>query len=230
MIDLYYWPTPNGHKVSIALEEMGLAYNVKPINIGEGDQFNEDFLAINPNHRIPAIVDADGPNGSSYTLFESGAILVYLAEKCGQFLPSDASSRYRCLEWVMFQMGGVGPMFGQANHFIMYAPQKIDYAVDRYSNEVKRLCRVLDKRLGQSEFLGGPFSIADMASFPWVRNYERYGVVLDELSNLKRWLKEIEAREGVKRGLAVLEEKRRTKPISDEEREVMFGATQYQRR
>lgn len=230
MIDLYYWPTPNGHKVSIALEEMGLSYNVVPINIGKGEQFQESFLAITPNHRIPAIVDPEGPGGKPYSLFESAAILIYLAEKTGTFLPGDAGARFRCLEWLMFQMGGVGPMFGQANHFISYAPEKIPYAVDRYTNEVKRLFNVLDRRLGQAEYLGGDYSIADMATYPWCRLYERYGVDLAEFPNASRWMDACDARPGVQKGLAVLAELRRSKPISDEEREVMFGATQYQRR
>lgn len=230
MIDLYYWPTPNGHKISIAMEEMGLPYNLVPIDIGRGDQFAESFLAINPNHRIPAIVDPDGPGGEPFSLFESGAILVYLAEKTGRFMPSEPAARLRCLEWLMFQMGGIGPMFGQANHFIVYAPEKIPYAVDRYSNEVKRLFDVIDRRLARAEFLGGDYSIADMAAFPWCRHYERYGVALDEFPNARRWLEACAARPGVQRGLDMLAEKRRSKPITDDEREVMFGAAQYRRR
>ena len=230
MIDLYYWPTPNGHKVSIALEEMGVAYNVIPVNIGQGDQFQETFLAITPNHRIPAIVDPDGPNGKPYSLFESGAILIYLAHKTGRFLPSDEAAKYRCLEWLMFQMGGVGPMFGQANHFISYAPEKIPYAIDRYTNEVKRLCNVLDRRLGEANFLGGDYSIADMATYPWVRLHERYGVDLDAVPNVKRWVAAMAARPGVQRGLEIMADRRRSQPITDEEREIMFGATQYRRR
>ena len=229
MIDLYYWPTPNGHKISIAMEEMGLEYNVIPINIGQGDQFQDRFLAITPNHRIPAIVDPDGPSGS-YSLFESGAILIYLARKTGMFMPSDDAGKYRCLEWLMFQMGGVGPMFGQANHFISYAPEKIPYAVDRYTNEVKRLCNVLDRRLADTAYLSGDYSIADMATYPWMRLHERYGVVLDDVPNVKRWMAAISERPGVKRGLAVLSDHRRSGPITDQERENMFGATQYQRR
>ncbi len=230
MIDLYYWPTPNGHKISIAMEEMGLAYNVIPINIGKGEQFQEQFLVVNPNHRIPAIVDPAGPGDGPFSLFESGAILMYLARKTGKFMPADDAGQYRCLEWLMFQMGGVGPMFGQANHFISYAPERIQYAVDRYGNEVKRLCNVLDKRLADVEYLGGDYTIADMATYPWVRLYERYGVVLDDIPNVKRWMEAIAARPGVQRGLEVLADRRRSGPISDQERENMFGATQYQRR
>ena len=230
MIDLYYWPTPNGHKISIAMEEMGLAYNVIPINIGKGEQFQEQFLVVNPNHRIPAIVDPAGPGDGPFSLFESGAILMYLARKTGKFMPADYAGQYRCLEWLMFQMGGVGPMFGQANHFISYAPERIQYAVDRYGNEVKRLCNVLDKRLADVEYLGGDYTIADMATYPWVRLYERYGVVLDDIPNVKRWMEAIAARPGVQRGLEVLADRRRSGPISDQERENMFGATQYQRR
>ena len=230
MIDLYYWPTANGHKVSIALEEMGLPYTVMPINIGQGDQFQERFLAITPNHRIPAIVDPDGPDGEPYPLFESAAILIYLAEKTGMFLPSGAAARFRCLEWLMFQMGGVGPMFGQATHFIFYAPERIPYAVERYTNEVGRLFNVLEKRLGQSEYLGGDYSIADMATYPWCRLHERYGVELEQLPAVDRWMQACGARPAVERGLAVLAERRRSGPITDEERENMFGSAQYQRR
>ena len=230
MIDLYYWPTPNGHKVSIALEEMELPYTVIPINIGQGEQFQERFLAITPNHRIPAIVDPEGPDGKPYPLFESAAILIYLAEKTGMFLPADPAARFRCLEWLMFQMGGVGPMFGQANHFISYAPERIGYAVDRYTSEVKRLFNVLEKRLGRTEYLGGDYSIADMATYPWCRLHERYGVELAELPAVSRWMEACDARPGVSRGLAVLADRRRSGPITDEERENMFGATQYQRR
>ena len=230
MIELYYWPTPNGHKVSIAMEEMKLDYKVIPINIGKGEQFEEYFLKINPNHRIPAIIDPNGPEGDPYSLFESAAILMYLAKKTGSFLPARDSDRFRCIEWLMFQMGGIGPMFGQANHFISYAPERIPYATDRYTNEVKRLCNVLDVRLSDSEFLGGDYSIADMATYPWVKLYERYGVELEALPNVKRWTDSVGSRPGVKKGLDVLSERRRTKPITDEEREIMFGATQYQRR
>ncbi len=231
MIDLYSWPTPNGHKVHIALEELGLPYTVHAIDIGQGGQFTPEFLAINPNHRIPAIVDEDGPGGA-LTLFESGAILIYLAEKTGQLIPKDAAGRYTCLQWLMFQMGGVGPMFGQANHFANYAPEKIPYAIERYRNEAARLTRVLQKRLGQAAFLAGTeYSIADIATFPWVRSATSTGALsLDETPDVRRWLDTIAARPAVERGLAVLADRRRTGPMDDKQRDVLFGATQHQAR
>lgn len=229
-IELWYWPTSNGHKISIAMEEMGLDYTVIPVNIGAGEQFREEFLAITPNHRIPAIVDPEGPGGR-YTLFESGAILLYLAKKSGRFLPVDDAGYYRTLEWLMFQMGGVGPMFGQANHFRAYAPETIQYAIDRYTNEVRRLLGVLDTRLGQAAYLGGDdYTIADIATFPWARNHGRYDIDIDGFPNVRRWLEAVGGRTAVKRGLAVLADKRRQGAITDAERENMFGATQYQRR
>jgi GST-like protein len=231
MIDLYSWPTPNGHKVHIALEELGLPYTVHAIDIGQGGQFTPEFLAINPNHRIPAIVDEDGPGGA-LTLFESGAILIYLAEKTGQLIPKDAAGRYTCLQWLMFQMGGVGPMFGQANHFANYAPEKIPYAIERYRNEAARLTRVLQKRLGQAAFLAGTeYSIADIATFPWVRSATSTGALsLNETPDVRRWLDTIAARPAVERGLAVLADRRRTGPMDDKQRDVLFGATQHQAR
>ncbi|HEY0417998.1 MAG TPA: glutathione S-transferase N-terminal domain-containing protein, partial [Acetobacteraceae bacterium] len=188
-IEVWTWPTPNGHKVHIMLEELGLPYTVVPVNIGKGDQFRPEFLAITPNHRIPAIIDPEGPEGKPFTLFESAAILIYLAEKTGSdLLPKDPATRYRCLEWTMFQMGGVGPMFGQYNHFANYAPEKIPYASERYTNEVARLHRVLEKRLAVSAFLAGPdYSIADICTFPWIRNAERRGIDLAHYPHLQRW-------------------------------------------
>jgi len=182
MIEVWTWPTPNGHKVHIALEELGLPYKIIPVNIGKGDQFKPEFLAITPNHRIPAIVDPDGPDGKPLTIFESAAILIYLSEKAGgKLIPSSGSERYICLQWMMFQMGGIGPMFGQYNHFANYASQKIPYAVDRYNNEVKRLHRVLDKRLSESAYLAGPdYTMADIISFPWIRNPERRNINLSD--------------------------------------------------
>ncbi len=230
MIDLFFWPTPNGYKISIALEEMGLPYNTHGIDIGKGDQFDPAFLAIAPNNRIPAITDPDGPGGAPISLMESGAILIYLADKTGQFLAGDGEARYRALEWLMWQMGGVGPMFGQANHFIVYAPEKIEYGMNRYRNEVHRLCRVLDKRLGEAAFVAGDYSIADMAIYPWMRSHERYDVRLEDFANVKRWYDAIEARPAVQRGLAVLEERRRKGPMTDEQKEVMFGETQFKPR
>lgn len=228
-IQVWTWPTPNGHKVHIMLEEVGLPYEVVPINIGRGDQFRPEFLAITPNHRIPAIVDPEGPEGTPFTLFESAAINIYLAEKTGSaLLPKDPATRYRCLEWTMFQMGGVGPMFGQYNHFAAYAPEKIPYAIERYANEVARLHRVMEKRLAESAYLAGPdYSIADIATFPWVRNPDRRGIDLSDYPAVKRWHDAIAARPAVRRGVEVLSERQRRGPISDTERENMFGRTQF---
>ena len=230
MIDLYSWATPNGHKIHIMLEETGLEYRVHPIDIGAGDQFKPEFLAVSPNNKIPAIVDSDGPEGSPISLFESGAILVYLAEKTGRFLPSDPKSRYATLQWLMFQMGGLGPMLGQTHHFRIYAPEKIEYAINRYTNEAKRLYGVIDKQLSTHPWLAGDsYSIADMATFPWLRSWQNQGVELDDYPNLKRWFNEIAERPAVKRAVEVLAKER--KPLrTDAEREVLFGATQYQRR
>ena len=229
MIEVWTWPTPNGHKVHIALEELGLPYKVVPVNIGTGDQFKPDFLAINPNHRIPAIVDPDGPGGKRFALFESAAILIYLSEKCGgKLIPSDAIGRYRCLEWMMFQMGGVGPMFGQYNHFANYAVEKLPYAIERYTNEVRRLHRVLDKRLGEARWLAGDeYSMADIITFPWIRNPDRRNIDLGEYPNVKRWHDEMAERPAVQRGVAVLAEKQRKGQITDKERDIMFGRTQF---
>lgn len=229
-ITLFSWATPNGHKVHIMLEECGLPYEVVPVNIGAGDQFKPDFLAISPNNKIPALVDPDGPDGEPISLFESGAILVYLAAKTGRFLPAGDRARYEVLQWLMFQMGGVGPMLGQAHHFRLYAPEKIGYAVDRYSNEAKRLYQVIDKRLAKSPWLGGDeYSIADIATFPWLRSWEKQGIVLDDYAHLKRWFDKIAARPAVQRGVQVLADLR--KPAHDDKaREVLFGQAQYARR
>jgi GST-like protein len=229
MIDLYSWPTPNGHKVHIMLEECGLPYTVHAVDIGAGDQFDPEFLKISPNNKIPAIVDSDGPDGEPISLFESGAILIYLAAKTGRFLPQDVRGKYVALQWLMFQMGGVGPMFGQAHHFRLYAPQKIDYAIDRYTNETKRLYGVLDRRLAEVPYLAGEYSIADIATFPWTRSYANQGVDLAEYPNVKRWFDAIAARPAVQRGVQVLADRRR--PLTDDkQREVLFGAQQYARR
>lgn len=227
MIDLYTWSTPNGYKVSIALEELGLDYRTIPIHIGKGEQFAPDFLKISPNNKIPAIVDSDGPDGSGpYALFESGAILLYLAEKTGGLLPGDPRGRADALQWLMFQMGGLGPMLGQAHHFRVYAPEPIPYAIERYTREAGRLYGVLDRRLGAVEYLAGTYSIADIACFPWLRSAERQGQNLDDFPNLKRWFAAIAARPAVQRGLAVPTE---SSPLMDAQaREVLFGARQYQ--
>jgi len=230
MIDLYTWTTPNGHKIHIALEELGLPYVVHAVDIGAGDQFKPEFLKISPNNKIPAIVDRDGPGGKPYALFESGAILMYLAEKTGRLMPTDMAGKYEVIQWLMFQMANIGPMLGQVHHFRVYAPEKIPYAIDRYTNEAKRLYGVLDRRLEGREWLAGDYSIADIATFPWLRSWERQGVVLDEYPNVKRWFDTIAARPAVQRGLQVLKDRERTGPLDDRQREVLFGATQYQRR
>ncbi len=230
MIEVYSWPTPNGHKVHIMLEECGLPYRVIPVDIGAGEQFEPRFLRISPNNKIPAIVDPDGPDGQPMSLFESGAILLYLAGKTGQFLPSDTRGRYEVLQWLMFQMGGVGPMLGQAHHFRIYAPQKIDYAIERYTNEAQRLYGVIDRQLAHGKYIAGDsYSIADMAIFPWLRSWKNQGVTLSDYPHLKGWFDEIAARPAVKRGVAVLEDQRRPL-LDDKARESLFGNAQYQRR
>jgi GSH-dependent disulfide-bond oxidoreductase len=230
MIDVFSWPTPNGHKVHIMLEECGLAYRAIPVNIGAGDQFKPEFLRISPNNKIPAIVDPEGPEGKPISLFESGAILIYLAAKTGRFMPKKDRAKYEVLQWLMFQMGSVGPMLGQTHHFRMYAPGKIEYAIKRYSNEAKRLYSVIDRRLSQSAFIGGDdYSIADIATFPWLRSWENQGIVLAEYPHLQAWFNKMAERPAVQRGVKVLAELRR--PITgDKEREVLFGKTQYERR
>jgi len=231
MIDLYTWPTPNGHKVHIMLEETGLPYNVIAIDINNGDQFRPEFLNISPNNKMPAMVDSDGPGGRPYGLFESGAILMYLAEKTGKFMPQETRARYLVMQWLMFQMGGLGPMLGQAHHFRQYAPEKIPYAIARYTNEAGRLYNVLDRRLGEAEYLAGDYSIADMAAFPWIRPYERQGQKLEDFPNLKRWFDAIDARPAVKRALEVLQDRRRQGwDLDAKTRENLFGAAQYRRR
>ncbi|MGP1398034.1 MAG: glutathione binding-like protein [Inquilinaceae bacterium] len=228
MIDLYTWPTPNGFKVSILLEEVGLPYTVHAIDIGAGDQFKPDFLRISPNNKMPAIVDQEGPGGKPYSLFESGAILMYLAEKTGKFWPQTHPEKYDTIQWLMFQMGGVGPMLGQAHHFRAYAPEKIPYAIDRYTKEAGRLYRVIDKRLGESEYLAGEtYTIADIATFPWTRSIERQGHAAEDYPNFKRWFDIIAARPAVQRGLQVLADRRREGPMDQKSRENLFGAAQY---
>ncbi len=204
MIELYTWGTPNGRKVSIMLEECGLPYNIHKINIGTNiEQFTADYLKINPNGKIPAIVDPDGPEGVPISLMESGAILVYLAEKSGKFLPRTGGARYKTLEWLMFQMGGVGPMFGQVHHFVRAAKEKVPYGIERYSKEKDRLYGVLDKRLGEQAYLAGEYSIADMATYPWVSRHEWHNTDLNDFPGVKRWFDAISARPAVQRGMAV---------------------------
>ena len=230
MIDLYSWATPNGHKVHIMLEECGLPYKVHAINIGEGDQFKPDFLKISPNNKMPAIVDQDGPGGKPMSLFESGAILLYLASKTGKFLPTDIRQRWSTAQWLMFQMGGVGPMLGQAHHFRNYAKDKIQYAIDRYTNEANRLYGVIDRRLAESRYIAcDEYSIADMAIWPWTRYPDRQGVDKAQYPHFARWFDTIAARPAVQRGVLVLADLR--KPVHDEKaREMLFGSTQYQKR
>lgn len=233
MIDVYSWPTPNGHKVHIMLEETGLEYRVHAINIRQGDQFSPEFLKLSPNNRIPAIVDSDGPGGKPISLFESGAILLYLASKSGRFLPVDMHERWTCVQWLMWQMGGIGPMFGQANHFRRYAREKIPYAIERYTNEANRLTRVLDRRLAESRFVAcDEYTIADIAIFPWMRGAENRGVNLDEYPNVKRWFEQIDLRPAVQRGLKVLQEVQAANQAPHDEKswEIMFGKIQFQRR
>ena len=229
MIEVYSWATPNGHKVHVMLEECGLEYRAIPVNIGAGDQFAPEFLAISPNNKIPAIVDPDGPDGRPISLFESGAILLYLAAKTGRFLPTDIRARYRVLEWLMFQMGSVGPMLGQTHHFRLYAPEKLPYAIARYSNEAKRIYGVLDKRLQGREWVASDdYSIADIAIFPWLRSWQNQGIDWADFPHLKRWFDRVAARPAVQRGVEVLASLR--KPFrTDAEREVLFGAKQYER-
>ena len=230
MIDVHTWPTPNGHKIHIALEELGLPYRVHAVNIRTGEQFKPEFLAISPNNRIPAIVDPDGPDGRPMSLFESGAILIYLADKTGRLLPASGEARYRTLQWLMWQMGGVGPMFGQANHFRAYAKEPQPYPIERYTNESNRLTGVLDKRLAQSPWVAGDeYTIADIAIFPWMRGSEKRGVNIDEYPNVKRWFDAIDARPAVKRALQVLADVHNA-PIDDKQRDIMFGASQFTKR
>ena len=203
MIDLYTWSTPNGRKVSIMLEETALPYRVHKVDISKGDQFKPEFVTINPNSKIPAIVDGDGPGGKPLTLFESGAILIYLGEKTGKLLPKDPVTRYVVLEWLMFQMGGVGPMFGQVHHFLRAAPEPVPYAIERYGKETRRLYGVLDARLGKAAFLAGEYSIADIATFPWVARHEWHKVALGDFPNVERWYRTIGARPAVTRGMQV---------------------------
>jgi GST-like protein len=230
MIDLYFWPTPNGQKVSIYLEEAGLPYNVIGVNIGKGEQFEPKFLEISPNNKIPAMVDHEGPGGEPIAVFESGAMLIYLAEKTGKFMPGGVRGRIEVIQWVMFQMGTVGPMLGQANHFRNYAPEKLQYAIDRYTNESRRIFNVMDKRLSNHDYLAGDYSIADMASWPWVVTRKKSGE-LDEFANLTRWVNAIGERPAVKRGMAVLIDViERGTGMDEKAKEMLFGHKQYERR
>jgi GST-like protein len=229
MIDLYSWPTPNGHKVHIMLEECALTYRVHPIDIGAGDQFSPEFLAISPNNKIPALVDSDGPDGHPISMFESGAILIYLASKTGRLLPESIRERYVALQWLMFQVGHIGPMLGQAHHFRQYAPERIEYAVDRYTREAARMYGVMDRRLAEVPYFAGTYSVADIALYPWTRSHENQGIDLAQFPNVRRWQQALAARPAVQRGLEVLRDRRRPL-LDDRAREVLFGATQTARR
>ena len=228
MIEVHSWATPNGHKVHVMLEECGLAYRAIAVDIGTGAQFSPEFLAISPNNKVPAIVDPDGPDGRPISIFESGAILVYLAAKTGRFLPADLRGRYETLEWLMFQMASVGPMLGQAHHFRMYAPEKIPYAIDRYSNEAKRLYGVLDKRLESRQYIAtDEYTIADIAIFPWLRSWKNQGIDWADFPRLKAWFDRVGERPAVQRGVTVLADLRK-ELRDDKAREILFGAQQYQ--
>ncbi len=231
MIEVYTWATPNGHKVHIMLEETGLEYRVHPIDIGAGEQFDPEFLNLSPNNKIPAIVDRDGPGDAPFALAESGAILIYLAEKSGQWLPADIRARYTCLQWLMFQMGHIGPMLGQAHHFRDYAPERISYGIERYTREANRLYGVLDDQLAPNAYVtGNDYTIADMAIFPWLRSHARQGVDFDDYPHVQRWFERIAGRPAVKRGLRVLA--RGHDAMQDEKSRFdnLFGSRQFQRR
>ncbi|MGB6175093.1 MAG: glutathione S-transferase N-terminal domain-containing protein [Methylocella sp.] len=227
MIDLYYWTTPNGHKITLFLEETGLPYTIHPVNLSRGDQFKPEFLAISPNNRIPAIVDKDpGDGGAPVSVFESGAILVYLAEKTGRFLPQDLRGRVEMLEWLFWQVGGLGPMAGQNHHFKQYAREKLSYAIERYQNETNRLYAVLDKRLADRAFVAGDYSIADMAAYPWIVGHENQGQKLDDFLHLKRWFEAIRPRPATRRAYAIAAGINTTPIAGDEEsRKILFGQT-----
>jgi GST-like protein len=224
-IDLYYWPTPNGWKITIMLEECGLPYTLIPVNIGKGDQFKPEFLAISPNNRMPAIVDPEGPDGQPISVFESGAILQYLGRKTGQFYPSDERARVAVDEWLFWQMGGFGPMLGQTHHFRLYAPDPIPYAIERYTNESNRLYGVLNKRLAGRDYICGEYSIADMACIGWARGWERQGQDVRQFPHVERWLDTMNARPAVQKGLKVAEELRNPAGVirTDEEKAILFG-------
>ena len=228
MIDLHYWPTPNGWKITIMLEETGLPYRVVPVNIGRGEQFKPEFLALSPNNRMPAIVDDDPPpteRGAPISVFESGAILLYLADKADKFIPQDLRGRTEVTQWLMWQMGGLGPMAGQAHHFRNYAPEKIAYAIDRYTKEVNRLYGVMNRRLAERPYLAGEYSIADMAAYPWVVPFQAQGQTLEEFPHLHRWFEAVRARPAVVRGMAVGQELRNAGPMDEEAKKILFGQT-----
>ncbi|HKF27862.1 MAG TPA: glutathione S-transferase N-terminal domain-containing protein [Candidatus Binataceae bacterium] len=239
MIDVYFWPTPNGYKVTVMLEELGLKYNIVPVNIGKGDQFKPEFLKISPNNRMPAIIDPEGPGGKPFAVFESGAILMYLAEKYGRLMPTEIRGKYEVIQWLMFQMASVGPMLGQAHHFRLYAPEKLQYAIDRYTNEARRIYNVIDKRLGEAAYLAGEYSIADIAVYPWLVPHNMQGQNLDDTPNLKRWYEEMRSRPAVQRGFAAMAEEvakmreaasARQRPHDQESWNNLFGNKQFEKR
>jgi GST-like protein len=226
MIELHYWTTPNGHKVTMFLEEAGIEYKIVPVNIGTGEQFKPEFLAVSPNNRIPAILDRKPKDGGApIPVFESGAILLYLAEKTGKFIPSDTRARYDAIQWLFWQMGGLGPMSGQNNHFAHYANDKIPYAMDRYRNEVNRLYGVLNKKLTGRDFIAGAYSIADMASYPWIVPYERQGQKIEDFPNLKRWFETIKARPATARAYELAKSINTQPSVTEESKKILFGQT-----
>ena len=230
LIKLYFWPTPNGYKISILLEELGLPYQVEPVHIGKGEQFAPDFLKISPNNKIPAIVDHDGPGGRPYALFESAAIMMYLAEKSGfRFMPSEVEQRYQVVQWLIFQVASMGPMLGQAHHFREYAKEKLTYAVDRFTSEAGRLYRVMEQRLSESDYLAGDYSIADMAAYPWLRSHKFQGQRLEDHPSIERWYNAVRARPAVQRGLAVLRERfeKNKRPLTGKAWDNLFGTEQF---
>ncbi|MEH2595052.1 GST-like protein [Bradyrhizobium sp. AZCC 1577] len=232
MIRLYFWPTPNGYKISILLEELGLPYEVEAVHIGKGEQFGENFLRISPNNKIPAIVDSEGPDGKPFALFESAAIMMYLAEKGGfRFMPAEMGPRYRVAEWLAFQAASMAPALGQAHHFREYSKEKIPYAIDRFTSEAERLYRVLERRLSEREFLAGEYSIADMATYPWLRSHKFQGQNLDDYPSIQRWYSAVRERPGVQRGLAVLKERfeKNRKPPAGAAWDNLFGNKQFGR-
>jgi len=239
MIDVYFWMTPNGYKVTIALEELGMPYNVIPINIGKGDQFKPDFLKISPNNRMPAVTDSDGPGGRPISIFESGAILIYYAEKTAKLMPTDTRGKFETIQWLMFQMASVGPMLGQAHHFRRYAPEKLQYAIDRYTNEAKRIYNVIDKRLSESPYLAGEYSIADIATYPWLVPHSMQGQNLEDFPHLHKWYETIRNRPAVQRGFAVMGEEvakmraaaeKQAQPHDKESWNNLFGNKQFEKR
>jgi GSH-dependent disulfide-bond oxidoreductase len=230
LIKLYFWPTPNGYKISILLEELGLPYEVEAVHIGKGEQFRDDFLRISPNNKIPAIMDPDGPDGEPYLLFESAAIMMYLAEKSGfRFMPSDMAARYEVVQWLTFQAASMGPMLGQAHHFREYAREKLPYAIERFTSEASRLYRVMEKRLSEKEYLAGGYSIADMAAYPWLRSHAFQGQKLEEYPSVQRWYSAVRSRPAVQRGQAVLKERfeKNKKPPMGEAWDNLFGKNQF---